>query len=100
MSENALSQSALTQNYTVNNNITVLPIMVEYDATDDESKENHLVYVVENNVAIPVLITYVTFVDEEGVIYSEAICKNLNNGTYIDYGTINRVKEASDALLY
>ena len=44
--------------------------------------------------------SYVTHTDETGATYCEAVCKNLNNGTYIDYGTINRVKEASNASIY
>lgn len=100
MAENSASQSCLTQNYNATDDITVLPILLEYDLTNTDTEEKHLVYVIEGGVAIPVLITYVTVTNEVGATYSEAICQNLNNGTYIDYGTINRIKEASDALLY
>lgn len=98
--KNISMQNYATQNYTVGSNVTVLPILVDYDITDTETIENHLVYVIENNVATPILITYVTHTDETGATYCEAVCKNLNDGTYIDYGTINKVKEASNASVY
>ena len=34
----------------------MLPILCDYDLTNTETEEKHLVYVVENNVATPVLI--------------------------------------------
>lgn len=100
MPENASAQNYATQNYTVSSSITALPILCDYDLTNTETEEKHLVYIVESNVATPVLITYVTHTDETGAVYCEAVCKNLNDGTYIDYGRINRVKEASNESIY
>lgn len=90
-------QAVVAQNYEVRGTITVLPILYKYDTMNTSTEEKHLVYVVNNNIATPVLISYVTVTDENGATYSEAICRNLNNGEYIDYNAINRVMEVTNA---
>ncbi|MBE6548805.1 MAG: hypothetical protein E7670_00070 [Ruminococcaceae bacterium] len=90
-------QAFVAQNYTVDDEITVLPILVKYDTISTSTEEKHLVYIVENNIATPVLISYVTITEDNGATYSEAICRNLNSGKYIDYSMINRVKEICHA---
>jgi len=87
----------LSWHYTVDDEITVLPILVKYDTISTSTEEKHLVYIVENNIATPVLISYVTITEDNGATYSEAICRNLNSGKYIDYSMINRVKEICHA---
>lgn len=90
-------QSCVTQNYNVGNEFSVLPILLDYDTVNTATEEKHLVYIIENNVATPVLISYVTITDHNGRTYSEAICRNLNNGVFIDYGDINTVEEENEA---
>lgn len=87
------NSQVVDQNYKVSSSITVLPILYKYNSLSTDTEDKHIVYVVENNVATPILISYVTITDEKGATYSEAICRNLNNGKYIDYAEINRVKE-------
>lgn len=91
-------QAIVTQNYDVSDKITVLPILYKYDTLSTSTEEKHLVYVVKNNVATPVLISYVTITDENGATRSEVICRNLNNGENIDYGEINSIKEDNNAI--
>lgn len=83
------SQVGLSQNYEINGAVTVLPMVYRYDTLIVNREENYIVYIVKNNIATPVLISYMTVTNEDGATYSEAICRNLNNGEYIDYGEIN-----------
>ena len=87
-------QAFVAQNYNVNGDITVLPALYEYDTTSTSTEEKHIVYIVENNIATPVLISYVTVAEENGTAYLDVICRNLNNGEYIDYEEICTVPEA------
>ena len=87
------SQELIVQNYDVSGNITVLPILLEYDTISTTTEEKHLIYFVKNNVATPVLISYITITAEDGTVYSDAVCRNLNNGEYMDYADIGIVQE-------
>ncbi len=87
-------QAFVAQNYNVNGDITVLPALYEYDTTSTSTEEKHIVYIIENNIATPVLISYVTVAEENGTAYLDVICRNLNNGEYIDYEEICTVPEA------
>lgn len=86
-------QAFVAQNYNVSDNITVLPTLCEYDTTSTSTEEKHIVYIVENNIATPVLISYVTVTEENGDTYLDVICRNLSNGEYIDYEEICTVPE-------
>lgn len=87
------SQVSVTQNYNVSGDITVLPTLYKYDMTDTSTEEKHLVYIVRNNVATPVLITHVMITEEDGATYLKTFCRNLNNNEYINYEDICTVKE-------
>lgn len=83
---------AFTQKYNERDKITVLPILHEYDTTNTSMEEKHLIYIVKNNIATPVLISYV-IITEDDYTYLDTVCRNLNNNEYIDYEDINTIPE-------
>lgn len=50
--------------------------------------DSHNAYVKINDKVIPIKITYSTYKNDDGLVYENVVCINLNNGTYIDYSDI------------
>lgn len=86
-----VSDAFVAENYNVKGKITILPTLYEYNILSTSTEEKHLIYIVENNVATPVLITYTTITYDDGATYVKTTCRNLNNGEYFDYSTINSI---------
>lgn len=85
-------QHTLFQNYNISDEVSVLPITMDYNFKGLDTAETHLIYIVENNIATPVLISYVTKTQPDGSTYADAVCRNLNDGSLIDYEKISIVR--------
>jgi hypothetical protein len=76
----------------INNSLVDISNKIYYDNIMFEkgASEEHIVYIVEDNMLVPVKIIYQTYVNAEtNVSILEPICINMNNGQFIDYEDIS-----------